>query len=122
MIKINFNNIENLIFDNIDLKNSLIKYKEFFDYYSFYKRIGDINKLKKLKIDLMDLIDDDDLSIIKKVLKDEGTVVQKIPYNITKNLSINLYQEDSLNLDGDLDYRDFCLFRNEEKIFITFWR
>lgn len=122
MTKIDFYNVESLIFDNADLKNILTEYEDFFNYYFLYKRIGDLNKLKKLKIDFLNLINIDDLTKIRKFFKNDNILVQKMPDNITKSLSVAFDSLDEFLSECNLNYKDFCLSRTEEKILITFWR
>lgn len=116
---IDFYNIENLIFLDDKLRNILFYYSYIFEDYVKYKTFGNLNKIKKLKIDLLNLLNEKDIINLTNYFG-QSIFVKKINNNIIHNAESSI--DNCLIFNQVQSYKDFCFYRNKEKIFLTAWR
>jgi len=114
---LDFYNIEDLIFNNVDLRKLLIKYDDIFNNWVNFKIFGNTTKINHLKINFLNILNEDDLFKISDYYK-EKVSIKKISNNIVGNFSYDL---DNFNLNIE-SYKNFCIFRNNKKVFLTCWR
>jgi hypothetical protein len=115
---IDFYNIEELVFNNQDIRYSLNKYFEIFNDWVQCKIFGNRSKINQLKIDLLNKLTEEDIEKISNYYN-YNILIKKNCSNITNNIVFDLNNFDSFNIES---YKDFCIFRDAEKVFMTCWR
>ena len=118
-MEIDFYNIEEKIFMEKRLQQLLPELKPLFDRWNFAKVNGLFTFLKSVESQLLDSLSEGHISIIAKYYK-EAIVIKKNNINIIKNYSYNLNED--YNLHQPREYKDFCISRDKNNIFLTFWR
>jgi hypothetical protein len=115
---LDFYNVEDLVFKNYDIRSLLVDYSDFFSKWNFYRIIGDVSKIKQLKIDFLQKLSEKDILELKKFFN-EDIFIKKLDNKIIRNISFDL---ENLNFNKDFDFKDFCIYRDDKKIFLTFWK
>lgn len=116
---IDFYNIDQVIFDNQEIRDILTSQSSIFESYYANKSLGNLNKIKKLKIDLLNILNKKDIENLSKYFN-EPIFLKKINNNIVFNSVFDF--DDCLELNELNSYKYFCLYRNNKSIFLTFWR
>lgn len=117
-MEINFKNIEEIIFFDKNIQKLFPEFKHFFDQWTIGKRVPLLTSMaNKSVLDLLESIEEEQ---IKKLENYFGTtvIVVKLNTNLVANIDLDLNE----NLCGYLEYKDFCVYRNKEKLFLSFWR
>lgn len=117
-MKIDFYNIENIIFNENNVRNLLHRHKELLDSWVNCKINGDLSKINYFKITLLNLLNQDDLDDISSYYGIKFSL-EKISNNIVDNFIFDL---DNFNYFDIESYKDFCIFRNKDKLYLTSWR
>ncbi len=122
MLKINLSNIEEKIFQNSELRK---KFPEFAFYFSQWdlgnKQSYFKNHSKQYVIKLLNSINPRHLGILEDYFQDIITV-NKVEDKFMKNLSSTLLEiEPELN-KLNKGCSDFCIYRENEKLFISLWK
>lgn len=125
MVLINFSNIEELIFENSDLPHLLPP-----DYFSWYEqwRIGRqfpfLRSLgKEAILEFLNAIDSEHIRILEGYFQDK-VVVEKLNYNIVRNVQIPLADLDKV-CDKLCEIREhyyYSTWRDDNNLYLSFWR
>jgi len=118
-MEIDFYNVEEKIFLEKRLQQSLPELKPLFDRWNFAKVNGLFTFLKSVENQLIDSLSDGHISIISEYYK-EDIIIKRNNINIIKNYSYDLNED--FGLHQPREYKDFCISRNKNNIFFTFWR
>lgn len=117
-MEINLKNVEEIIFFDKKMHEILPEFRHFLDQWRLGKTIPALGGLgAKSVIDLLNSLEDDH---IKKLEKHFNTsiIVNKLETNIIKNHFIKTND----TMCGFIGFKDFCITRNKENVFLTFWR
>ena len=117
-MKIDFYNIENIIFDDNNVRNILYRHKELLDSWVCCKINGDLSKINYFKITLLNSLTQDDLDDISNYYGIKYSL-EKISNNIIGNFTFDLNNFNSFDIES---YKDFCIFRDKYKLHLTSWR
>lgn len=117
-MRINLKNVEEIIFFDKNVHKILPEFRHFFDQWNLGNITSALSNLaSKSVFDLLNSLKEEQ---IKKLEVYFGTsvVVEKLEHGIVKHISINTND----SLCGFTEFKDFCLARNKDKVFLTFWR
>ena len=120
-MEINLQNIEELIFFDKKIQALFPEFKNLFDQWVLGQRIPGLNTLgKRSVLDFLNSLDETHLIRLENYFGD-SVILNKIDNRLVVNFdSDNLeFSETLCQFSG---YKDFCLFRNGDKIVATFWR
>lgn len=117
-MEINLKNVEEIIFFDKKMHEILPEFRHFLDQWRLGKTIPALGGLGSKSV--LELLNSLDETHIKRLEEHFGTsiIVMKIGPNIVKNHLIR--KNDTLC--GFTEYKDFCISRNKEDVFLTFWR
>ena len=124
MIKLDFSNVEEFIFQNEKIRHILPAFfANYFESWNLSKRVPMLKQLgRQAMYDLLNGLDDNHVLALEEFFG-ERILVEKLNYNAVKNIILNLEDVDICKtlceMVGDNYY---SLFRDEHHIFITFWR
>jgi predicted phage-related endonuclease len=118
-MQIDFYNIEEKIFLEKRLQQLLPELKPLFDRWNFAKINGLFTFLKSVENQLLDSLSEGHMSIIEEYYK-ETVIVNKNNTNIVKDYSYDLNED--FKLHKSREYKDFCISRDKNNVFLTFWR
>ena len=118
-MQIDFYNIEEKIFLEKRLQQLLPELKSLFDRWNFAKINGLFTFLKSVENQLLDSLSEGHISIIEEYYK-ETVIINKNNTNIVKDYSYDLNED--FKLHKPREYKDFCISRDKNNVFLTFWR
>ena len=119
MMNINLSNVEEIVFYDKSLQRKLPEFKHLFDQWMLAIKAPTLRSLGKRSIlDFLNNLENEHIAIIEKYLGSEITI-DKLDYHIVKNYNFQLEDTD---LNGLPTYADFAIFRNEDQLYISFWR
>ncbi len=122
MLIINLQNIEDLIFRNTEVINLLVDLRHIFDAWLLANRIPFLRSQRtKALVDLLNALRNNHISLLEEYFKDV-IVLDKIDYCVIKNISLPLEFNPDQELSSFENFGNFTLFREEDKIYISFWR
>jgi hypothetical protein len=117
VLKLNINNVEELILKDSSLINKLPHLRDFAYQWKLSQAIFTLKPMgQKAKFDLLNKLTEDDLVVIQEHLG-VALLLDKVDYHRVKNYSVKISQTDSLLL-----FNDFCISRNEDQLYISTWR
>lgn len=120
---IDFSNVQDLIFSDLELQKRLPEFKDLFQQWKLGQIVPSLRPMaQKALLDLLNqLKDDDHINILKEYFKTTIIEIRKLDYNIIKDHSIPIceidYKIESLNIEGEM-----FLYRNADRIYIGEWR
>lgn len=118
-MKINLQNIEEQIFFNQEIYKLLPEFNNLFYQWQLSKRHPGLSTLgKRSVIDLLNALENKHIQILEEYFGEE-IILNKISDNIVKHYESDL---DDANLCQFTDYKDFSVYRNKDKMKVTFWR
>lgn len=124
MLILNFSNVEDLIFYDKDLQELLpVDMFSIFEQWRLSKRIPYLKSIgKEAILDFLNLIEENEIKILEFYFK-EKIIVEKINYKIVKNVEINLKEEKICEKICDIqEFNYFNTYRDENFLYLTFWR
>lgn len=122
MIVVNLENVEELILKNNDLVNSLPDLRYLVDQWLLTYRIPFMRNLKKKTlINFLNAIEEKHLKILQEYLGD-SLAIYKINSDIVKNISFPVNIDIADYLDNEYNFSYYCISRDENKVYLTFWR
>jgi hypothetical protein len=124
MLKLNFSNVEELIFFDEEIQNLLPDDMfSIFEQWRMAKRIPFLKAIGKQAIlDFLNLLNDKNIEILEDYFG-EKIYVEKIDYSLVKNFKIPLSNSavcEELCKITDMLY--YSTWRDDEFIYISFWR
>ena len=119
MMNINLSNVEEIVFYDKSLQRKLPAFKHLFDQWTLAMQAPTLRSLGKRSIlDFLNNLENEHIAIIEKHLGSKITIEQ-LDYHIVQHYDFSL---ESADLDGLQTYSDFAIFRNEDQLYISFWR
>lgn len=120
MIHINVNNAEKILFSNYTIRESLPEFQKIFNQWDLSKTHSILRGItKKTIVELLQALSGEDIIKISNILG-EVVTIDNLGYHIVKNISLPLDCEKELNSLVGLD--NFSISRDEDKVYISFWR
>lgn len=115
---LNFDNVEEFIFLNKNVQKLLPEHKNIFGQWALGKQVPSLNFLsqKALAI-LLDSLSIEQIKILEDYFQD-NILVETIAYSSVKNFEFGL----SENLNIDALSNNFCITRDDDKLYMTFIR
>jgi hypothetical protein len=122
MLNINLQNVEELLFKNSKVRESLPEFKHIFDNWFLSYRVSSLKSLRKQA--LVDLINSLDGTHIEKLARIFGDMIflEKIDYHIIKNLEFSINDSIEEELKKYKSYNYINVSRNADKLYIMLWR
>lgn len=118
MIKLNFYNIDEIIFLNSEIRNKFSDLKYIIDQWDIGYKFAGLHFVKqRAKLDMLNALQETHIDVLTKIYND-AIIIDRIDYKIIKNFSFELDDE----LDLPTNSNNFCITRNKNKFSITFWR
>lgn len=124
MIYLNFQNVEELIFNNKEVQNLLpIDFFNYFEQWRLAQRFPMLKQVGKSAIlDFLNGLKDEQADILSDYFE-ERVVVEKLYYNLSQNRTISLSEENVCDFLCDFQgFNYFTTSRDKENLHITFWR
>jgi len=125
MLDFNFSNIEKLIFYNKEAQQILPpSYFSIFEQWRIAKRLPMLGGIgKQAVLDLLNSLTEEDVKTLEIYFGDK-ILVQKLNYNITRNIKIPLAESAEIcnKLCEITDFNYFSTWRDDEHLYISFWR
>jgi len=123
MIKINIKNIEQLVLQDVKVRDTLPEFRHLFDQWLLSYRIPALSNMKKqAMLDLLNSLDGAHLEKLARFFNDM-VFVEKLDYHIVKNLEFFI---DETTIERDLtnygSYNNIAISRNANYCYITLWR
>jgi hypothetical protein len=119
-MEINFQNIEEIIFFDKKVKEMLPEFRHLFDQWQLGKTIPALGGLgSRSVLDLLNSLESEHLEKLEKYFRQKVTI-NKIDNSIVKNYSFS--PQDSDDLCGFIEYKEFCAYRSKDSIHLSFWR
>ena len=117
-MEINLRNIEEIIFFDNKMTEILPEFRHFLDQWRLGKTIPALGGLGSKSV--LDLLNSLEVEHIKRLEEYFGSsiVLRKLDNSAVKNHDINFGD----SLCGFTAFKDFCVYRDKEKISLTFWR
>lgn len=120
MIRLNITNVEDLIFYNSAAVKSLPEFAKLYDRW----RLAKINSLRSLQtrtlLDFLNSLDETHLKELEQVLGDKIHLT-KLNYNLTQNIDSNVVDVER-KLNQSEWFENFVCFREDEQVYVSFWR
>jgi hypothetical protein len=118
---LNFKNVEDLVFQNKQIKDALPHLNHIFENWLFgYQFIAAKFVRKQAVYDLLRYLSADDLKIISNILKEELVLSSDISRTII-NIQSNICSLEK-DLPFDFNYIDLSIYRKGEDIGVTLWK
>lgn len=121
IIKLNFENIENLVFQDTNLKSQLPQYKRVFDQWHLAVMTGLRSIRQKSLLDFLDKFNLQHLPILENYFKSLVSIDKSLYYRTIRLAEFPLNEaEKKLNEQNLGEYFSIC--RDAEQLYICFWR
>jgi hypothetical protein len=125
MLKFNFSNIEELVFHDKEAQKMLpTGYFSVFEQWRIAKRLPMLSGIgKQAVLDLLNLLTEEDILSLEMYFGDK-IVVEKLNYSITRNIKVSLAESTDFcnKLCEIVDFSYFSTWRDDEFLYISFWR
>ena len=119
VMNINLSNVEEIVFYDKQLQRKLPEFRHLFDQWTLALQVPTLRSLgKRSVLDFLNNLEDEHIAIIERHLGSE-IAVDKLDYHIVRNYDFPVEDAD---LDGLQTYADFAVFRDEDQLYISFWR
>lgn len=117
--KITLQNIENLIFENSEIRRKLLNHKTLFYRWTSSRQSNLKSIRQKIIIELLQKLTDEDLKIISKEIGDVN--IERINHNVAENYSCTIDKAEEL-LNVNLIKETFFVYREEESLYLSVWK
>ena len=122
MLVVNLQNVEELIFQDNNVRQLLPELRHLFDQWMLSKRIPSLRSLRLQSfMDLLNGLSADHIAKLEEYFED-GLVIDKLDYHIVKNLTLPLEFDPDKELVDCKGYNSFAVTRDAEQVYISFWR
>lgn len=120
-INLDYNNVEEIVFENKRVVASLPQYKHLFDSWLLSKRVTTLKNLgQRSLLDFLETITEDDVEIIS-IVTNIDVVFNKV--NLKRYFDIKSSPEELENeLSSVSNVLDMCLYRNKNEIKVFLWK
>ena len=124
MLYLNFSNIEELIFFDKPLQNTLpVNLFGLFEQWRLAKRMPFLKELgKNAVLDLLNNLTDEHIEILEQYFG-EKIIVERLNYSIALNIKVPLSDisicNELCNIEG---FNNFGTWRDDQHLYISFWR
>jgi hypothetical protein len=115
---LNFSNIEDFIFLDKNIQKLLPEFSQLFKQYNFAKSNGLKSIVQQSVFDLLNSLTKENIEKLENYFKDT-IIIEKLDYHLVKNYESSL---NNIELCSFVNYQDFCLYRDDSKVYITFWK
>jgi len=118
---LNLHNTEELMFHDKEVQKLLPEFQDLFNQWKFafvtpgFKALG-----KKSVMDLLNGLTSEHVEILEKHFKSKVTI-SKMDYHVVRNCKFEL-TEVELGLKNMEGFPYFCVSRDKEQVYISFWR
>jgi hypothetical protein len=123
-MKINFSNAEELIFEDSDNIKHLLPpyYWSFFEQWKMGKQFPMLRQIAKSAIlDFLNHITPADVEKLEEYFGNR-IIIEKLNYSTVSNIKIPLSGVDLCEKLCSLDFNYFSTYRDQEYLYISFWR
>jgi hypothetical protein len=121
MIILDFENVQEFVFSDSQLRNQLPKHRHLFDSWILGVRVPAMRQLSKRSVlEFLETIDDEDLKIISDHIGEE-VELEQLDYHIVKELNMSCKNVADILNETDC-YPNFAITRTEGDVTICFWR
>ena len=120
MIAINITNVEKLIFYNTEIHKLLPEFNQMFKLWKSGTVFGIKSLSKQILLDFLNSINNTHIEILKNYFKMDVRV-DAIDYKLVKDFKIPTPDADCI-ICGLKGYRNFITYRDENYVYICFWR
>lgn len=119
---LNSSNIEKLVLFNSEITNNLPNLSNEISQWKLGQIYPKLKPLaQKLKIDILNKLTNEDLLMIQTHLKLPHLKIEKLNYNLVKN-NISTIHEIKNILSDDVLLNNFCIYRNDQSLYVSSWR
>lgn len=120
-MEINLKNIEEIIFFDKKIQLLLPEFRHFFDQWQLGQHIPGMKALAKRSVlDVLNALDENHIKKLEEYFN-ESVLVDKIDYKIVAHFDSTI-QNEAKDFCNFVAYKEFCIFRNKDKISLSFWR
>src|SRR5580658_867759 len=122
MIKINLQNIEELVFKNEKIRQLFPELRHIFDKWLLSYRTPAFFNMKKMALlELLNTLDSSNLEKLAKYFNDM-VFIENLDTNIVKNLTFPINHNIEQELTKYIHYANMTVSRNSNTISLTLWR
>lgn len=119
---INLKNIEELIFFDKELQKLFPEFRHLFDQWKLGQRVLGMKNLgQRSVLELLNSLNENHIVKLQEYF-DDIILVDRIDHRLVVNYEYEASIETSDRLCEFSGYKDFCLYRNKDKIYLSFWR
>lgn len=120
-MKINLQNIEEIIFFDKKIHSVLSEFAHYFDQWTLSKRVPGLQNLGKRTIaDLLNSLESEQILKLKQYFNEEISV-EKVDYHIIKN-EVFPIEVSGEELCRFAEYKEICCHRDKDKLYISMWK
>jgi hypothetical protein len=123
MIKLDFSNVEELIFLNEKVRQVLPPFfANYFESWNLSKRVPSLKQMgRKAMYDLLNSLNEDHVLSLEEFFG-ERILIEKLNYNAVKNIKLGLEEDVCRVLCDVVEDNYYSIYRDDKFIYITFWR
>lgn len=124
MKRLNFSNVEELIFRNEDVQRLLPShFSGMFEQWKLGVRFPMLKQLGKTALlDFLSQLEDEHIEVLEEYFCERITV-ERLNYNIVENLVIPLSETETCErLNKILGFNNLSMWRDGESLYLSFWR
>ena len=117
---INHKNIEELIFEDKKVQSLLPQYKTYFDQWIVGKRNPALRFISnRVAFSLLEKLTDE-IPTLEDYFKEE-VIVESVDFRSSKSITTKIDELD-VGVFDQKSYKDFCISRDRDHCYISFWR
>lgn len=123
MLYLNFSNIEDIVFFDNELQKLMPEHFSIFEQWRLGKRISYLKDISKQAVlDFLSILDDDSIELLEQYFG-EKIEIERLNYSIATNYKIPLADSKICEtLCGINQFNYFSTWRDDEYVYISFWR
>ena len=121
MIKLNIQNVEELVFYDSYLREALIQHKNLFDQWKLAQQVPALRTLgQRSVLDFLKSINLDDINVLEGYFKN-SVEIEPLEYNSIKNYKFKVSEFED-NLCRIVKNGNISLYRDKDYIYLSMWR
>jgi len=121
MVLLNFNNTEDLVFSNKELKLMLPMYKKYFDQWNIAHMVNLRTVRHRAILDFLNSFENKHISILEKYFNDLVKIDKSISYRNIRLIEFPL-QEAEAQLNEINPLGNVVVYRNSDQLYLCFWQ